>query len=771
MSARTCLNIVLSAVAISIASSQLGRAQVPGEAPPAPANAPAAAAAPAAPAPVNGIPALAAGAQDPNQNPNGMEVLDQGPIHEAFADPVVLDAKPRMVIDREPPEPINEVPPQVQPEGDNIQWVPGYWTWSDLKGDFIWVSGVWRDVPPGRRWVPGNWVKDGAQWIWTSGFWAGAQAQDVQMLPHPPANLDAGPSSPAPGDNFFWIPGCWVWQNGAYAWRGGYWYAGQQNWVWVPDNYCYTPAGSIFVSGYWDRPLWSRGLVFAPVWWPARAFGYPAWSYQPSFAINNSLLLTSLFINTRCNNYWFGYGGWGSWGNNFTPWWNHRGGFRGYDPIWAYHRWHDGHHGDWDNHWRNQFNNHRHDFDLGRRPGNWGGNGNGPGNGRDPGNFAGGGRPGGVEAIADIVSVHHRGDRRGSELGGVKLRQVSNGQLQHAQSQISRMTEIRQVRAAAEVGGGVSGGSGPTNSGDNVQVRQRGGRGNAAAVAGGTRPGFRLPGTGIAEEGAGSAIQTGGSTAHAGSTTSAITRRQGGLSGNAGESVVGGERRTGFRGPGFQLPGAERAVTTGGATTGAGGAVAGGATGAISGDIRRQVQNGSSRYRNFTPPVRGDLGGSATTGATVETHSRPQYRPMPRVESSSQLPTNGPWGRDSSLWRQGGSGQGPLSGGGSVVGAPSAGSTISRGDFRPSMRGNFSGNVGGSPGGSVPQFRGGNFGGGGQQFRSGSFGGNAGGGGSSMFRSSGGGGGSSMFRGGSGGQMGGGGGMRAGATGRGGGRD
>src|SRR6185436_2654220 len=131
------------------------------------------------------------------------------------------------------------------------------------------------------------------------------------------------------------------------------------------------------VSGYWDRPLWTRGLMFAPVWWPARAFGYPAWSYQPSYALNNSLLLTSLFINTRCNNYWFGYGGWGSWGNNFTPWWNHRGGFHGYDPIWAYHRWHDGHHGDWDNHWQNQFHNHQHDFDLGHDHGHGGGNGPG----------------------------------------------------------------------------------------------------------------------------------------------------------------------------------------------------------------------------------------------------------------------------------------------------------------------------------------------------------------------------------------------------------
>ena len=53
-------------------------------------------------------------------------------------------------------------------------------------------------------------------------------------------------SSPAPGANYFWVPGCWMWNNGAYGWRAGYWYAGQQNWVWIPDRYCYTPGGVIF---------------------------------------------------------------------------------------------------------------------------------------------------------------------------------------------------------------------------------------------------------------------------------------------------------------------------------------------------------------------------------------------------------------------------------------------------------------------------------------------------------------------------------------------
>jgi hypothetical protein len=250
------------------------------------------------------------------------QVLEEGPIHEAFADPVVLEAKPRVLIDRQPPEPINELPPEVKPEGVNVEWIPGYWMWSDEQIDFVWVSGLWRDVPPGRRWVPGHWLQEGASFIWVAGFWGGADWQQVQMLPHPPATLDAGPSSPAPGDNFFWIPGSWVWNNNAYAWRPGYWYAGQQDWVWVPDNYVYTPAGSIFVGGYWDRPLYNRGLLFAPVYWPAQRFGYPAF-YTPRNVVDSALLLTSLFVNTRYNYYWYGNGGWGN--NFYRPWWAYRG--------------------------------------------------------------------------------------------------------------------------------------------------------------------------------------------------------------------------------------------------------------------------------------------------------------------------------------------------------------------------------------------------------------------------------------------------------------
>ncbi|MCA9258896.1 MAG: YXWGXW repeat-containing protein, partial [Planctomycetales bacterium] len=166
------------------------------------------------------------------------QVLDRGPIHEAFAEPVVDpgaigDLSDRLV-PQEPPAPVNELPPEEKPEGGNVQWIPGYWMWSLEEEDFVWVSGVWRNAPPGRRWVPGHWSEADGGFLWTPGFWSDAEAEEVMYLPTPPDTLEQGPSSPAPGEEYFWIPGCWVYQQNDYAWRPGYWYQGQPNWVWVP---------------------------------------------------------------------------------------------------------------------------------------------------------------------------------------------------------------------------------------------------------------------------------------------------------------------------------------------------------------------------------------------------------------------------------------------------------------------------------------------------------------------------------------------------------
>src|SRR5688500_17944976 len=73
----------------------------------------------------------------------GVEALARGPVHEAFAEASDSVASAGVLVPKEPPEPVEEVPPDERPEGDNVVWVPGYWAWDEEGEDFLWVSGFW----------------------------------------------------------------------------------------------------------------------------------------------------------------------------------------------------------------------------------------------------------------------------------------------------------------------------------------------------------------------------------------------------------------------------------------------------------------------------------------------------------------------------------------------------------------------------------------------------------------------------------------------------
>src|SRR5438552_11775 len=101
----------------------------------------------------------------------GLEFLGRGPIHEAYAQPVDPTVAPVPTVPREPPTALQEDLPEERPEGDDLQWVPGYWQWDDERQDFIWVSGCWRKPPPGKKWAPGEYVKVEDGWERSPGFW------------------------------------------------------------------------------------------------------------------------------------------------------------------------------------------------------------------------------------------------------------------------------------------------------------------------------------------------------------------------------------------------------------------------------------------------------------------------------------------------------------------------------------------------------------------------------------------------------------------------
>ncbi|MGE4004229.1 MAG: hypothetical protein AB7I48_28950, partial [Planctomycetaceae bacterium] len=280
------------------------------------------------------LPAPAAGRTDPEED---FVVLESGPVHEAFAEPITLNAQPDIFVAKQPPEPVEELPPETRPQGDNIQWIPGYWSWVEEDSDFVWISGVWRDVPPGQQWVPGYWSDVEGGYRWTHGFWGPVSAGQLAYLPPPPESLDAGPVSPQPGDDYFYVPGCWVWHSARYAWRPGFWHPCQTNWVWSPARYCYTPRGYVFLNGYWDYPLARRGLLFAPVRFYRPVYGVAGYRYTPFYWINVSRLTVGLFVSPRRSQYYYGnYYGPQFAAAGYYPWYQYHNRRFGYDPLFVY---------------------------------------------------------------------------------------------------------------------------------------------------------------------------------------------------------------------------------------------------------------------------------------------------------------------------------------------------------------------------------------------------------------------------------------------------
>src|SRR3990172_8388766 len=164
---------------------------------------------------------------------SGVQVLTRGPVHEAFAEAVTFEPEPGVIVARAPGELIDEIAPEQRPEGVNVAWISGYWGWDDERNDFLWISGTWRSVPPGRQWVSGYWRPIGGGFQWVAGYWADADIEEIEYLPEPPDMIEEVAVNP-PSPDYTWFPGVWVWQRTGYSWRPGYWSELRADWVWVP---------------------------------------------------------------------------------------------------------------------------------------------------------------------------------------------------------------------------------------------------------------------------------------------------------------------------------------------------------------------------------------------------------------------------------------------------------------------------------------------------------------------------------------------------------
>lgn len=301
----------------------------------------------------------------------GVEVLTRGPVHEAFAETISFDPEPGVVVPKAAPDAIEELPPEQKPEGANVDWIPGYWAWDDERSDFLWVSGIWRALPPGRQWMPGYWTASGRGSQWISGYWADAQASEVEYLPEPPQTVEAGPNIEAPSANHTWLPGSWIWHENRYAWRPGVWALVQPNWIWNPAHYVWAPRGYVYVNGYYDHSVARRGVMFAPVYFSANTYSRRGFSYSPSMVINPGVFASHLFSRPSYGHYYFGdYYASNYASRGFSPWFSVYSSRSGYDPFYAHQRWEHRNDRQWDRRVEADFANRRDNEDA-RPPRTW----------------------------------------------------------------------------------------------------------------------------------------------------------------------------------------------------------------------------------------------------------------------------------------------------------------------------------------------------------------------------------------------------------------
>ncbi len=236
----------------------------------------------------------------------GVEPQARGPVHEAYANPVERRAQRRA--DRGPGTAARNRRSTARSKTGRRKRHLG----SRLLGlgrrskRFPLGQRILRIPPPNRTWVPGSWRQAGNGYQWVAGYWAQPELPETQYLPQPPAPIEAGPSVPAPGPDYVYVPGSWVYSTNRYLWRPGVWTIFRPGWVWIPAHYHWTPVGYVFVNGYWDYTLRDRGILFSPVVIDRRYWRRPNWHYVPSYVVYDESLFGALFVRPGYSHYYFG---------------------------------------------------------------------------------------------------------------------------------------------------------------------------------------------------------------------------------------------------------------------------------------------------------------------------------------------------------------------------------------------------------------------------------------------------------------------------------
>jgi WXXGXW repeat (2 copies) len=176
----------------------------------------------------------------------------------------------RIYAPKEPPAPIVERPVGARP-GRSAQWVPGYWEWEPTESAYVWVGGSWQVPPVGSFWVDSKWLRDAGGWYRVPGFWSRRRDRGIVATEFatttepawrttgPPADHPDDTPGPAPGANYFFVPGHYEPNGDRLAWIPGFWARVQLGWDWVPARWVRRADGWQFREGSWALDPETRG--------------------------------------------------------------------------------------------------------------------------------------------------------------------------------------------------------------------------------------------------------------------------------------------------------------------------------------------------------------------------------------------------------------------------------------------------------------------------------------------------------------------------------
>ncbi len=203
---------------------------------------------------------------EPEAPPAAVDEDPAAPLHEAVVgSPAAYEA---FAVNDPPPDAVVEDRPSAPDPA--MQWIPGYWWYSQRLSQYIWITGAWRNAPPSTSWVPGSWNVSDGRYAWSPGYWApaGYRPDGAAFLNEPPPapQVERIVESSRPGPDYAWVPGAYEIREGRYFWVGGRWgrapIAGS---AWVEPRYVRVGARYVYTPGRWDYAVERRGAVYRPV--------------------------------------------------------------------------------------------------------------------------------------------------------------------------------------------------------------------------------------------------------------------------------------------------------------------------------------------------------------------------------------------------------------------------------------------------------------------------------------------------------------------------